>query len=162
MSNSKSNFPNAQQIPVKTGEMGEMVRKELELLSLPMVNTHDVDQIRERINAYFQWCIKNDTRPHVEQLALALGVTRKSLWMWRQENSQRGQLIDAAVQVLASLHEQWGLTGKLNPASFIFLAKNHYGYVDVVNVDQGQPNRLTATKTPEQIAAELEDDIPTN
>lgn len=68
-----------------------------------------------------------------------------------------------AKQVLAALLEQWGETGKINPAALCFMMKNHFGYQDNVQIQIEPRNALEATKTPEEIEVELsriEEDIP--
>lgn len=130
MSNKVSNFPNAQPVALKKGEMAEAIKDELELATWPKVDTSVPDQIKDRIIKYFEWCVSKDKRPHVEEMALSLSTSRQTLWNWSQEGSERGEIVKWAKQILASMHEQWALDGRLNPATHIFLAKNHFGYLD--------------------------------
>lgn len=153
MSNKRSNYPNAQQIDAKPGEISAVVQRVEELRRMQPVK--DDNEIEERIKWFFDWCIKNDTRPGVELLALSLGTTRQTLWNWQQTGGRRGDLVTMAKQVLAALLENWGQTGKLNPAAFCFLMKNNYGYADNVQLEVSQQNNNGITKTPEQIAIEL-------
>lgn len=161
MANRKSNFPNAQQIDAKPGEIGIMVQRMEELRGLSRPDTDEA--IEKRIKWFFEWCSANDVRPGVELLALALGTTRQNLWLWQQRGNRRGQLIAMAKQVLAALLEQWGETGKINPAALCFLMKNHFNYQDNVQLQIEPGKILEATKTPEEIEVELsriEEDIP--
>lgn len=78
MANRKSNFPNAQQIEAKPGEIGVMVQRMEELRELSKPCTEE--EVEHRIKWFFEWCSENDVRPGVELLALALGTTdRKSV-----------------------------------------------------------------------------------
>lgn len=161
MENRKSNFPNAQQIDAKPGEIGIMVQRMEELRGLSRPDTDEA--IEKRIKWFFEWCSTNDVRPGVELLALALGTTRQNLWLWQQRGNRRGQLITMAKQVLAALLEQWGETGKINPAALCFLMKNHFNYQDNVQLQIEPGKILEATKTPEEIEVELSrigEDIP--
>lgn len=161
MANRKSNFPNAQQIDAKPGEIGIMVQRMEELRGLSRPDTDEA--IEKRIKWFFEWCSTNDVRPGVELLALALGTTRQNLWLWQQRGNRRGQLITMAKQVLAALLEQWGETGKINPAALCFLMKNHFNYQDNVQLQIEPGKILEATKTPEEIEVELSrigEDIP--
>ena len=151
MSNSKSNFPNAQQPAVKPGETGKLVGNIEQLRAMPAVR--ETDAVRERVKWFFEWCSERDIRPGVELLALSLGCTRQTLLNWQHEGSDRGHIIDAAKQVIAALTEQWGLTGKLNPAAFCFILKNHFNYVDNVTIDTPQNQGNRPTQTAQQIAA---------
>lgn len=116
MSNRKSNYPNAQQPDLEPGEMGELITHMEELRALPAVR--EPDEVRARVKWFFQWCIDGEVRPGVEILALSLGCTRQTLLNWQHEGGLRGEVITAAKQAIAALTEQWGLTGKLNPAHF--------------------------------------------
>lgn len=155
------NYPTAVQPEVLPGEMGKQITEQLSLAKLPAIDYRDPEQLEKRITEYFQWCADHDTRPHLEELALAVGVTRQCLWKWRKQGGKRGELIDRAVQLLASLHESWGLSGKLNPATFCFIMKNHYAYSDTYSVEA-----VSATDTPqpemttEEIRKQIEQDIP--
>lgn len=161
MANRKSNFPNAHQIDAKPGEIGIMVQRMEELRGLSRPDTDEA--IEKRIKWFFEWCSTNDVRPGVELLALALGTTRQNLWLWQQRGNRRGQLITMAKQVLAALLEQWGETGKINPAALCFLMKNYFNYQDNVQLQIEPGKILEATKTPEEIEVELSrigEDIP--
>lgn len=152
MSNRNSNFPNNQPVDVEQGEMGALVEKMNGLRSLPFVR--EPSEIQERIRYYFQWCIDNDLRPGVEGLALALGTTRQTLWNWQREGGKRGELITLAKQVLAALLENWGITGKINPAALCFMMKNHFNYKDNINIEMENENTIQKPQASrEEIAA---------
>lgn len=151
MSNRTSNYPNAQQPDLKPGEMGELIAHMEQLRSLPAVR--EPDEVKERVKWFFQWCIDGEVRPGVELLALSLGYTRQTLLNWQHEGGVRGEIITAAKQGIAALTEQWGLTGKLNPAAFCFILKNHFNYVDNVTIDTPQNQGNRPTQTAQQIAA---------
>lgn len=151
MSNTKSNYPNAQKPDVQPGETGELVSHIEELRMLPAVRDHS--DVAERVKWFFQWCVENDLRPGVELLALSLGCSRQTLLNWQHEESERGRVICAAKQVIAALTEQWGLTNRLNVAAFCFLMKNNYGYSDNVTLDAPQNRQGIPTRTAAEIAA---------
>lgn len=145
MSNRRSNYPNAQQPDLKPGEMGALINNMEQLRALPVVR--EPNEVKKRVEWFFQWCIDGEVRPGVELLALSLGCTRQTLLNWQHEGGVRGEVITAAKQAIAALTEQWGLTGKLNPAAFCFILKNHFNYVDSMVIDtlQNQGNRPTQT-----------------
>ena len=151
MSNKLSNFPNAQLPDVAPGEMASAISEQLELTKWESIDIMQPEQIRDRIETYFRWCITKDHKPHVEEMALALGVTRQTLWNWQQQGGERGEIISLAKQLLASLHESWGLNGKLNPATFCFIAKNHYGYSDNVSIEVSPHNNNAPVLSQEEI-----------
>lgn len=155
MSNRRSNYPNAQQPDLKPGEMSALIAHMEELRSLPAVR--EPGEVRARVKWFFQWCADGEVRPGVELLALSLGCTRQTLLNWQYEGGVRGEVITAAKQAIAALTEQWGLTGKLNPAAFCFILKNHFNYVDSMVIDtlQNQGNRPQQSR--EQIADKYKD-----
>ena len=153
MSNKSSNFPSAQLPDMSPGEMASAISEQLELANWERIDITQSERIGERIEEYFRWCIQKDHKPHVEEMALALGTTRQTLWNWQQQGGQRGEIISLAKQLLASLHESWGLNGKLNPATFCFIAKNHYGYRDDIGIDVSAMNGNN--QIPDQTAADI-------
>jgi hypothetical protein len=56
--------------------------------------------------------------------------------------------------------EKWSLTGKLNPATSIFWAKNFLSMSDSITIEARTDTAPAAALTPEQIAAQIEQDIP--
>ena len=142
MSNRKSNYPNAQQPDLEPGEMGELITHMEELRALPAVR--EPDEVRARVKWFFQWCIDGEVR-------------RQTLLNWQHEGGLRGEVITAAKQAIAALTEQWGLTGKLNPAAFCFILKNHFNYSDSVTVDTQQSRPGIPTQTAAEIAAKYRD-----
>jgi hypothetical protein len=102
------------------------------------------EEVEQRIDLYFTWCMERDMRPGVEGLAFALGISRKTLWDWEQgyswEHTRRAELVRYAKQGIAMLTEQMGLKGKLNPVSYIFTMKNNFGYTDKTEISYQKDN----------------------
>ncbi len=150
MANRKSNWPAAQDPDVKPGEMSAMVTLINDIRELDRPKTDE--EVRQRVSAFFQWCIDNDVRPGVELMALSLGTTRQTFWNWQKEGGMKGEIITQAKQMIAALTENWGQTGKINPAAFCFIMKNHFGYSDNVTVETVQ--KQEKHRTIEQIEQE--------
>ena len=79
-------------------------------------------------------------KPGVVGLSNALGVTRQTLWYWK-EGVRRAdatkESVDAIKKAYGYLEELWEdfmLNGKVSPPNGIFLGKNHFGYRDVQDV----------------------------
>lgn len=143
MANSKSNWPAAQDPDVKPGEMSAMVALMNDIRELDRPKTDE--EVKKRVSAFFQWCIDNDVRPGVELMALSLGTTRQTLWNWQKEGGKKGEIITQAKQMIAALTENWGQTGKINPAAFCFIMKNNFGYSDNVTVETIQKQETHRT-----------------
>ena len=151
MANTKSNYPNAQPVNAEPGEISAIVEKMSYLRGLQRPQTDD--EVEERVKYFFQWCVDNDVRPGVELLALSLGTTRQTLWNWQKEGGRKGEIITLAKQMLAALIENWGQTGKINPAALCFIMKNNFGYSDNVQVELSQQDNKARVQSVEEIQA---------
>lgn len=102
-----------------------------ELNSLGRVQS-DQD-VSDRIDAYFNICGQRGMRPGIESLALALGVDRTTIYRWRKGNGcspERERTIKQATQYIFAFLESLGLSGQLNPASYIWTTKQWMNYKD--------------------------------
>ena len=154
----KVNYPTCAQPDIESDRLAEMTKAVALFEKLPPVD--DADAIEKRINYMFDTCVKYQLRPTVSMLCLALGHPRQTLWKWQQRDDRRGALIARAKSVLETLMEQWMIGGKINTIGAIFSLKYNHQWKDVVSVETVEPNRLSVSMTPEQIAAAIERDIP--
>lgn len=106
----------------------------LQISTLPMYNSNDPAQVADRVRTYFEICAQNDMKPNVPGLALSLGIERTTLWRWANGQTNKPPEVRAIIQkayaMLNAYLEDVGMNGKVNPAAFIFAAKNHFGYRD--------------------------------
>jgi hypothetical protein len=135
--------------------MAQQIQAMEKLRELPKINYSDPVEVEARIKQFFKFCEEVEMRPTVELMALAIGVSRKTLWAWEQEGNTRGEIISRAKQCLAALMEQWGITGRVNPAAMCFLMKNHFGYHDDIRIEPVQTNKLDSLPTKEEIVRKL-------
>ena len=97
----------------------------------------DDDECAERLNDYFRECQEQSRMPTVENMALALGVTRGTLWDWengRRQSSTRADMIKKAKEIMASIDADLVSKGKIPQVTYIFRAKNYYGMKDQQDV----------------------------
>ena len=97
----------------------------------------DNEELAERINDYFRECAEQDRIPTVENMALALGVTRGTLWDWenrRLANTERADIIKKAKEIMADIDAGLVQEGKIPQVTYIFRAKNFYGMKDQQDV----------------------------
>lgn len=113
------------------------------------------EEVEQRIDYYFQFCQQSGLRPGVESLSAALHVSRQTLFCWSNGvncSTRRTEAVQAAKALISAFLEQCALTGKINPASGIFLMKNWLGYKDTVSIEEASPmveqRRLTAADLP--------------
>lgn len=126
----------------KPGDMTRYINLNAELYNLPDIDIRNPDEVFNRLNEYFNIFAKYDTKPTVAGMAMALGMSRQNLYsivngINNGGNGYKNNLsravadtIKKAYILLENLHENYMMDGKVNPVTGIFMAKNHYGYVD--------------------------------
>ena len=126
--------------------------------NMPTVDMENAEEVKERINWYFMRCRDHDMKPGVVGLANALGVSRQTLWNWkegvRRANVTR-ESVDAIKKAYGFLEELWEdfmLNGKVSPPNGIFLGKNHFAYRDVQDVVIAPQNNAEQDMSAEDIA----------
>ena len=116
-----------------------------------------VEELKNRINEYFQRCSDEALRPGIESLSAALCVSRQTFWRWCNGDINTGDewrsVCESAKSTINAYLEQAMLTGKINPASGIFLMKNWMNYKDSISFEEALPADSETRITPDQIAA---------
>lgn len=135
----------------------------LQSFGMKRVDTSDPEAIEERLVWYFERCIENNMKPTMSGMAAALGVSRRRLWDWHNGVSrpQNYDIIESAYNMMEQLWEMYMMNGQINPASGIFLGKNHFGYKDVQDIVVQPKQPLGEEADPEDIEkkyAELPDE----
>lgn len=129
-----------QELTADSGEPGDnarFVRLAMASWNLPPIDISDPKQVEQRIGDYLQFCVDNDRKPQIVGMCNWLGITRETLNTWRNGEYRTGTHSDIIKKACALIEEMWAdymQSGKLNPATGIFLAKNWYGYKDVADV----------------------------
>ena len=123
--------------PVEPGENSRFLRFALASWDLPPIDISDPEQVRKRIGEYFQHCADNDRKPQIVGMCNWLGIDRRTLNNWVNGELRSSTHLPIIKKAVSMIEEQWAdymQSGKINPASGIFLAKNWYGYKDVADV----------------------------
>jgi len=125
------------------------------------INLKDAEAVRQRITEYFELCRDYDMKPAVSGMAVALQADRADLLKFKNET--KGQTLPETQKVL---QEAWRFmeftwenlmqNGKINPASGIFLGKNHYGYRDVQEIEVTPKMPMGELADPNEIQKRLE------
>lgn len=157
---SKGKFPNSEPLMVEPGELSITTQQYLDLAHWDGIDIHNAEEIAQRCDDYFKYCISNDRRPIVQGLCLALGTNRQSLVNWENEDSTRGQVIRTAKQIIRTLLEDWTVSGKISPPCGIFMLKNYAGLRDDHTIEVLQPADYSNRMSPEQIRQAIDEDIP--
>ena len=136
----KNNYPQSGLDDVPPAQVREIVSSLLELHNLGKPQSDE--ETEERINAYFEFCERSSIRPGIESLCLSLHISRTTLFRWNNGqdcSERRKELIQTAKSFIAACLEQYFLSGKINPATGIFLAKNWMGYRDTISLEESVP-----------------------
>ena len=91
------------------------------------------EDVAECLNNYFLQCYETGQIPTVEDMCLALGVTRQSVNRWEhgiQCDAERTEMIQKAKEILAAIDAKLVTEGKILPVTYIFRAKNYHGMRD--------------------------------
>jgi len=124
-------------------EIARAVKNAFQYFHRDIVKTDE--ECAARIDAYFRDCYEQQMIPTVENLSLALGTVRRTLWGW--ENGEgcsqaRSNMVKKAKQILASIDAELVSSGKIPQVVYIFRAKNFYQMSDqqeiTINANSGQ------------------------
>lgn len=125
----------------------------IEALSLPPVDTSDIEAIKERTTLYLNGCADKDIKPGVQGLCLWLGVERSTWYDWCNGTTRRDTHYNFCNRVMVLLAASWESNmqeNKTNAVSGIFLGKNDFGYKDksevVVEPKQSVTNETTMSE----------------
>ena len=107
------------------------------LSELPKIALSDPEEIRDRVNFYFQLCVTDGVRPNIPGLALAFGLTRTGLMnamsdrrMTREAAQELGRGIAMMDEILSGMV----LDGQVMPVAAIYLMNNWLGYKNASEV----------------------------
>ena len=128
---------------LENGDNTKYLQKNLSLMNLPDIDMHNVGEVQERIQYYFDFMTQCDSKPTVSGLAMILnGMDRRTLWAIVNDQPTGGagyktalplevaNSIKKAYKIMEMLWEDYMQNGKINPVTGIFLGKNNYGYQD--------------------------------
>ena len=123
-----------QTVQTAPGENSRYISHSLELYRLGKVDMSDPVAVENRVGEYFEICTKNDMKPSVAGLAVALGIGRQQLWNIRTgasgKNAEVCDTLKRACELLDQQMVDYMQNGKINPVAGIFLMKNNFGYTD--------------------------------
>lgn len=128
------------QLDLQPGDNSKAIGIIMQFNNLPVVDLYEPQQVRDRINQFYNMCFDNDFKPTVASYAASLGFNRATLWSimnqqgvnnrWANLPTLSVDYIKKGYSSLEQLWEYYMQNGKINPVSGIFLGKNNFGYVD--------------------------------
>ena len=146
-------------------ENSRYVNHVLESFRLPTIDINDPQQVADRIEWYFKHCIDNGMKPTVAGVCNALKIDRQTFYRWgtgerRGNRPEYGDMVKNVKAAIWELWEQYAADGKVNPVTFIFLMKNHYGYADKQEVVVAQTDPTDSGRSIEEINERYRERVP--
>lgn len=135
-------------------------------LSRPPVDLHNPEAVKEAIYNYLIDCENAGKRPGNMGMYRALDMTRQdvnNVITGKSKSKVSPECIDIlkkALQMLGEYREQLGAQGKINPVTLLFWQKNYDSLSDVQQVHVTAEAGPAANLSPDQIARQIEQDIP--
>lgn len=115
-------------------DMDKILESAETIWQLPDIDTHDEEQVKERLLWYLGHCRKLHIRPSHAGLGAVLGgVHRTTIWRWANgegNTSEICNMIKKMHQLITYALESGALEGAIDRVITIFLLKNHSGYTD--------------------------------
>ena len=138
-------------VAVNPDENSNMISYALALMNLPKIDYNNHNQLKQRIEDYFNLSSAYGYKPAVASLASALRIDRATLFNWLNgktetiKNKECFDTLKAAYDSINMLYEVYMNTGKINPVAGIFLMKNNMGYKDTTDyiVSTNQENNIS-------------------
>lgn len=152
--------------PMKLEENDRMVTQALRIFEADPIDLSDTKAVQQRIIEYFNSCRELGMRPGNMGMYGALGLSRQDVNNAITGKSRKLSLatidtIKKAIIAMSSYREMLSTSGKMNPVTYIFQAKNFDGMRDEHHLEIENARRYdVASMTPEQIAQRIEKDIP--
>ena len=130
------------------------------------IDLHSTESVYNAILGYFQQCERNATRPGNLGLYAALNMSKQdyhNVITGKSKGKASPDCIDLmkkAVRAIGAYRENLISENKINPISYIFMAKNYDGLTDQTQLEITTKPGSEAQFTPEEIAKQIEKDIP--
>ena len=157
----------SEQMSVQTtpDENSRYVSHVLESFKLPPIDISDPAQVQKRIEWYFEHCVTNGMKPTVAGMCNALKIDRATFYRWgvgdsRNKTSDYCTMVKNAKSTIQELWEQYAADGKVNPVTYIFTMKNHFGYADKQEVVVTPNNPLEGDKDVAALEEQYKASVP--
>ena len=152
------------EIDIQENAVFVSMAKDIFNTSIP--DLHKPEEVETCINKYFDDCVSKGLRPGNLGLYTCLGLDKKEVFDLlagrtpRKASVSSIELIKKACKAMSAYRELLGSQGRLNPATLIFWQKNFDGLEDVQRMELAADTMPKAQQTPEEIARQIEQDIP--
>jgi hypothetical protein len=94
----------------------------------------DLKTFENSTQGFFEWCDENEYIPDIEALAEYLGTNRQTLREYESKQEFSYTIKNLKTKIF-NRKKQLALRNKMNPAIFIFDAKNNHDYKDKIDTE---------------------------
>jgi len=139
-----------------SGDTTKFLAHSLKMWDLDKLDFNYPDLVESRVRWYFELCVEDDTKPSMEGLAMALGISRNRLINFASDrkisaNKESMEIVGRSIQMLNAMMTDFMMNNKVQPLTGIFLMKNNFGYSDKTDVQVAPKNLLGEGKTNEEL-----------
>lgn len=126
------------------------------------VDKKNVPDLYNRFFAYLQYCADHGVIPNNMNAYFAIGIVRQDISAWKAgtRTPEHKQFAEDITQFFASIHEQAGGEGIVNPILSIYWSKAHDGMVEASKLEVVNTDPLGEKQSAEQIADKYRDVLP--
>ena len=150
-------------------QLGRLTQQALDTFMLSVeheADLHNPESVRRAIIGYFETCQRNHLRPGNLGLYAALGMSKQDyhdVCNGRNKSKASPECIDLmkkATRAIGAYRESLASEGKINPVTYIFMAKNFDHLSDVQQVEVTARPATDPQLSPDEIQKQIEKDIP--
>lgn len=120
----------------------------------------NVPGLYERFFTYLGYCAENGIVPNNMSAYLAIGVNQQKIWDWKAGRSgtpEHRKFAEDIAAFFASIHEQGGTDGLMNPIQTIFWQKAYDGLSDQPKIEVSVSDPLGEKRSAVDIAKTYQD-----
>lgn len=128
------------------------------------VDKKNVPDLYQRFYRYLAYCAENGIIPNNMNAYFAIGITKQEISAWNagQRSPEHKQFAEDIKQFFASIHEQAGGEGIVNPILSIYWSKAHDNLSDQPKIEVSIEDPLGQRASSEEIARRYSDILPTD
>ena len=126
------------------------------------VDRKNVPDLYQRFYRYLAYCAEKGIIPNNMNAYFAIGITKQDISAWYAGNRspEHKQFAEDIKQFFASIHEQAGGEGIVNPILSIYWSKAHDGMVEASKLEVVNTDPLGEKQSSEQIAQKYAGILP--
>lgn len=160
-----SNNAAQSQVIAKMGDerVSAFVQYHMDMLKMRQgVDKKNVPDLYNRFYLYLAYCAEHGVIPNNMNAYFAIGIVRQDISAWKAgtRTAEHKQFAEDITQFFASIHEQAGGEGIVNPILSIYWSKAHDGMIEAQKVEVVNTDPLGEKQSSSEIAQKYADILP--